>query len=193
MGKISKIFIGIVVGASLFGGLIVGTTAINKANEDQKWQRICDGVSITEQCSDSDGNRYSKYILHEAEPEKTKEIYHSAVPAKTHVIHHPTEYGTRTQRECIKTTIGYKNGTCALSRCRDGEYSGSAGRGTCSYHGGVSYSGGPWYTSRTETYVVKEAWDETVIDVPAKEAYTETIVISPAKEAWIEKSLAEYN
>ena len=190
MGKISKI-ISVIVGIGSLGGLTIGVNAIKDANEEQKWQRLCDGTSIVEQCSDNNGNRYSKYVFHEAEAEKTKEIYHPATPAKTHVKHHPAEYGTRTRAVCVKTTINYKGGTCALSRCRDGEYSGSAGRGTCSYHGGVWYGGGPWYTYENESYLIKQAWDETIIDAPAKEAYTETVVIAPAREAYVEKVLAE--
>lgn len=188
--KIIKALIGVVVATGVFGGLIAGAVAINKDFEEQQWQRICNGTTITEKCSDEDGNRYSKFVFHKAEPEKTEKIYHAAVAAKTHVVHHPAEYGTRTYRECIKTSISYKSGTCALSQCRDGSYSGSTGRGTCSYHGGVARRGGPWYTTRTETYVKKAAWDEVVVDVPAKEAWTETKVIASAKEAWTEKVLA---
>lgn len=42
-----------------------------------------------------------------------------------------------------------------------------------------------------EVYLIKAAWDETVVDVPAKEAWVEHKVISKAKEAWIEKELAK--
>lgn len=174
---------------------VIGTSAaivgISHGVEDAKWNRICDGTTITEQCQDEEGIRYSKFLFHEAEAEKTKEVIHPAEPEKTHVVHHPAEYGTRQVKVCIKTTIGYKNGTCALSLCRDGEYSGSTGRGTCSYHGGVARKGGPWYEYITETYLIRAAWDETVVDVPAKEAWTETIIVSPTKEAWTEKVVAK--
>jgi hypothetical protein len=152
----------------------------------------CDGIEITELCRDEDGTEYSKYLYHEATPETTKEVNHPATPAKTHTVNHPAVTGTRQVRgDCIRTSISYKSGSCALSQCRDGSYSGSTGRGTCSYHGGVAKSGGPWYTYTTETYIVKAAWTETVVDTPAKEAWTETVVDSPAKEAYTEKVLAE--
>lgn len=196
MGKIWKILLGSIAGAGIFATVAIGTTASTNVQtqspaQEQAWE-ICDGKNITAHCVDEEGNKYSKYVFHEAEPEKTEEVYHAATAAKTHTVYHPAEYGTRTVRgECIKTSISYKNGTCALSQCRDGSYSGSTGRGTCSHHGGVARSGGPWYTTRTETYMIKAAWNETVVDVPAKEAWTETVVVSPAKEAWTEKVLAE--
>ena len=135
--------------------------------DEQRWQRICDGKEITDTCQDKNGTRYSLYLFHPAEPEKTK------------VVHHEAVYGTRQkQGDCIRTNISYKRGSCALSRCRDGMYSGSAGWGACNYHGGVAQAGGPWYNYITETYVISPAWDET-------------IVISPAKEAWVEKIVAK--
>ena len=170
----------------------VGGAAISQAVEDQRWNRTCDGVEITETCKDESGKRYKKYVFHEAEPEKTKEVFHEAEPEKTHIVHHDAVYGTRQVAvDCIRTNIKYKNGTCALSRCRDGMYSGSAGWGACNYHGGVAQSGGPWYTYREERYVITPAWDETIVDVPAKDAWTETVIVSPAKEAWTERVLAE--
>lgn len=191
MDILTKRILSIVIPVGMVFSLGAATVGINNANEAALWQRTCDGTTITEKCHDEDGNKYSKYILHEAEPEVTKTIDHPAEPAKTHVVHHPAVYGTRTVAECIKTNISYKNGTCALSQCRDGSYSGSTGRGTCSYHGGVARSGGPWFVYTEEQYLVSAAWDETVIDVPAKEAWTETIIVTPAKEAWTEKVLAE--
>lgn len=211
MGKIWKSILGSIAGIGVFAVLAVGATAASnigvntdsvmrdgaqsaqlKTQEKQEQEQIwetCDGVKVTTHCVDEGGNKYSKYVFHEAEPEKTEEVYHAATQAKTHTVYHPAEYGTRTYKECIKTSIKYKSGTCALSQCRDGSYSGSTGRGTCSYHGGVARSGGPWYTTRTETYEAKKAWTETVVDVPAKAAWTETVVVSPAKEAWTEKEL----
>lgn len=147
---------------------------------------ICDGATVTTNCKDQDGKTYSKYIYHEAQDKKTHIRHHEATPEVYHIVHHEAEYGTRQVRDCVRTTISYKNGTCAQSKCADGSYSGSSGRGTCSYHGGV-VARGPWYTTRTETYVVKEAWDEKVVDKPAKEAYDEEVVDSPAREAYWEK------
>ena len=206
MGKIWKSILGSIAGVGVFATLVIGATATSNHNigdatqgptqgdstqvKEQAWG-VCDGVKVTANCVDEDGNKYSKYVFHEAEKEQTKEVYHAATAAKTHTVYHPAEYGTETYRECVKTTINYKNGSCALSQCRDGEYSGSTGRGTCSYHGGVARSGGPWYVYKTRQVLVKKAWTETVIDTPAKEAWTETVVISPAKEAWTEKVLAE--
>lgn len=175
----------------VFLSLAVGSAAIRNANEERKWQRICDGIEITDTCSDEDGNRYSRYVFHAAEPEVSKDVYHPKVPAVTRIQHHDAVYGTRQVAVCIKTTIGYKNGTCALSRCMDGEYSGSTGRGTCSYHGGVWYGGGPWYEYINEQYLITPAWDETIVVEPEKEAWTEHVVITPAKEAWMEKELAK--
>lgn len=172
------------ISVTIIGGSVVYANYQN----NQLWSRTCDGKEITASCTADDGVKYSKYVFHEAEPEKTKQVEHPAEPAVTHVVHHEPVYGTRkVATGCIKTNISYKHGTCALSRCRDGMYSGSTGWGTCNYHGGVWYSGGPWYNYREETYVVKPAWDETVVDVPAKPARTETVVVSPAKEAYYEK------
>lgn len=167
--------------------LVVGTVFMASAKESP----LCDGVDVVKSCRDEDGVEYSKYIYHEAEPEKKREIKHPAKPVKTRTVYHPAETGTRQVQTCIKTSIDYKSGTCALSQCRDGSYSGSTGRGTCSHHGGVASSGGPWYVYTTETYIVKAAWTETVIDAPAEEAWIEIVVDSPAKDAYIEKILAE--
>ena len=173
-------------------GGVFGIGAAVELTSEQPWQQVCDGIAITSNCTAEDGSRYAKYVYHGAEPEVTKEIHHPAEPAKTHTLHHEAVYSTRTvPNGCIKTTISYKSGSCALSQCRDGEYSGSAGRGTCSHHGGVLRTGGPWYTYREEVYLVRPAWDETIVDVPAKDAWTETIIVSPAKEAYIEKVLAD--
>lgn len=179
--------ISVAIVASLSG---LGVAAVHNAAEEQKWQRICDGTTIVSQCQDADGTRYNKYVYHKAEPEETKKVNHPATPAKTRTVHHDTVYGTRRVRECIKTSISYKSGTCALSRCNDGSYSGSTGRGTCSYHGGVWYKGGPWYEYHDEKYIVTPAWDEVIEVEPAKAAWTETIVIKAAKEAWTEKEVA---
>lgn len=160
--------------------------AIGSPNNTEPPIPICNGKQITENCQDENGTKYSKYVYHEAVTEVTKTINHPYEPAKTHTVHHEAVYGTKQIRECVKTSISYKSGSCALSQCRDGSFSGSAGRGTCSSHGGVARSGGPWYTYRTETYVITPAWDETVVDVPAKEAWTETIVVTPAKPAYYE-------
>ena len=150
----SKIVLG-VIGAvvAVGGGLVIANTAMTIPT--------CDGTKVTKNCT-KDGQKYSKYVNHAAEPEKK------------HTVYHPPEYGTRIVRDCKRTTIGYKNGTCALSRCRDGEYSGSTGRGTCSYHGGVAERG-PWYEEREEQYLIKDGWTETIIDVPAKKAWTEKV------------------
>ena len=174
-------------------GGISGAVAIGSSIYEQQWNQLCDGVSITETCKDEEGVKYAKYIYHEAIerqteivhydeiPAVTHTVHHPAEPAKTHTVFHPTQYGTRKVADgCIRTTISYKHGTCALSQCWDGEYSGSAGWGTCNYHGGVRYTGGPWYTYHEETYVIKEAWIETVVDVPAKDAWDETIVDAEA-------------
>lgn len=184
--KLLWVFISICIVAASAISVTVGN-----AIEDEKWKRICDGTTITGQCQDEEDIRYSKYLFHPPEPEVTREVFHPAEPAVTHTVYHPAEYGTRRVPVCVKTTIGYKNGTCALSQCRDGEYSGSTGRGTCSYHGGVARRGGPWYEYVEERYLISEAWTETVVDVPAKEAWTETVVVSPAKEAWTEKVVAK--
>ena len=152
----------------------------------------CDGITIISECKDENGIEYTRYLYHAAEPEKSHIEHHPAEPAKTHIVNHPAEYGTRAVTDCIRTSISYKGGSCALSRCRDGSYSGSTGRGTCSYHGGVAYSGGPWYVEvGTETYLISAAWDEIVVDIPAKAAYDETIIDSPAREAYMEKVIAK--
>ena len=177
-------FISIII-LSLAG---MGVAAIANTVNQQKWSQICDGKTITESCSDENGIKYSKYLYHAAEPEVTEDIFHAAVPARTHTVNHPAVTDTRqVPTGCIRTNIKYKNGTCALSRCRDGMYSGSTGWGACNYHGGVAVSGGPWYTYRTETYIITPAWTETIVDEPAKDAWTETVVKIPAKAEWIEK------
>lgn len=160
--------------------IFVGTGIVNAIKDNS--MQICDGVDITENCKDSDGKKYAKYLNHDATEETTKVVN---VPAVTHEVNHPAIMGTRQVRGgCITTNISYKGGSCALSQCRDGSYSGSTGRGTCSYHGGVARSGGPWYEYTTETYTVKPAWTETVIDTPAT---TKTVVDSLAKPAYTEK------
>lgn len=164
-------------------GVTEGAGATNVV--EQEWP-ICDGKTVIADCRDAEGKRYSKYVEHAAVPETTKEVPHAAVPAKTHIVHHDTEYGVRYTQVCIKTSIDYKSGSCALSQCRDGSYSGSTGRGTCSHHGGVARSGGPWYETVEERYVVRPAWDETVVDVPEVPAWVEIVVV-PGKEAWVEK------
>lgn len=187
-----KISRGLVAGAIIFLLSVLGGSYLFSlpSKPVQSSISICDGVKIITACEDDNGTKYETYIYHEATAETTREVNHPAEPAKTHTINHPAETATRqVQGACIQTSISYKNGTCALSQCRDGSYSGSTGRGTCSYHGGVARSGGPWYTYTTETYVVKEAWTETIVDVPAKEAWVETIVV-PAKEAYTEKVIA---
>lgn len=151
----------------------------------------CDGTKITENCKGEDNLLYSQYIYHDAVEEVSEEVYHAAIPEKSHKVEHEAVYGMREVRDCVRTSISYKNGSCALSQCRDGSYSGSSGRGTCSYHGGVARSGGPWYTTTTEQYVITPAWTETVIDEPAKAAWTEHVIITPAREAYYEKVLAE--
>ena len=192
---VSKRTSGIIIFTLATIGIIatpVVSSTIGKAIEDQRWSRICDGVNITETCQDEDGTKYDKYVFHAAEPEKTEQVYHPAEPEKTHTVKHDAVYGTRQVRgDCIRTNITYKRGTCALSKCRDGMYSGSTGWGACNYHGGVAVTGGPWYAYTTETYVITPAWIETVVDVPAKPAWTETVVVSPAKAEWIEKVVAE--
>ena len=188
--------------AIIFSLLGTGGTAtaisLGIYNNEQMWNRKCDGINVVESCTGEDGLRYKKYLFHEAVEEQTKMVHYDAEPAKTHTVHHPAEvakthiehhdaeYGTYSYTVCQKTTISYKNGSCALSQCWDGEYSGSSGRGTCSHHGGVMRHG-PFYTTYTETYLIKEAWDEVVVDVPAKDAWDETIVDVPAKPAHDEK------
>ncbi|MBR5046493.1 hypothetical protein IKX73_02600 [Candidatus Saccharibacteria bacterium] len=182
----SGIFVAGVLSVAICGSFV------NAYQEKQQWLRPCDGIEVTSNCTGDDGIRYTKFVFHKAESEKTKTITHPAQPAVTHVKHHDAVYGTRRVLVgCIRTNISYKNGTCALSRCRDGKYSGSTGRGTCSYHGGVWYGGGPWYEYRNESYVITPAWDETVVDVPAKKAWTETVVVEPAKQEYYEKIAAK--
>ena len=169
---------------------------VNANLEEQKWNRLCDGYEITETCKDENGTKYKKYLYHEAveevrgivhhdaEPEQNHTIHHPAEPARTHTVYHEAQYGTRRVSDgCIRATVGSNRGVCAVSQCRDGEYSASSGRGTCSYHGGVARRGGPWYTYHDEPYIVKEAWTETVVDVPAKEAWDEVIVDKEAVPA----------
>ena len=152
---------------------------------------ICDGVKITENCEDEDGVKYTKYVYHEAVEEETEEVEHPAEPAKTHTVTHDAVYGTReTNGECVKATMGKYKGQCAKSLCADGAYSGATGSGSCSHHGGVVATG-PWYTTKTETYVVTPAYTETVIDEPAKDAWTETVTVTPAQDEWWEKVEAE--
>ena len=153
---------------------------------EQQWARTCDGVKITSNCTGPDSVRYSKYVYHEAQKAVTKEVYHPAVPAKTHTVHHDAVWGTKTVSTCVKADIGSHKGSCAQALCRDGSYSGSRGRGTCSYHGGV-LTYGTWYNYDLVPELISPAWDEIVIDVPAKEAYTEIVEVSPAKEAYYEK------
>lgn len=190
--SISLSSLAVILGAVLSAGAMRGPEIVAEEPQVQDWSQVCDGVTVTKHCTADDGLKYNKYIYHEAEPEVTEEIVHPAEPAKTHTVHHPATYGTRQVNiGCVKTTISNKSGSCALSQCRDGEYSGSTGRGTCSHHGGVLRSGGPWYIYRDEQYVVTPAWDETVVDVPAKPEWIETIVVTEAKEAYFEKELAE--
>ncbi len=184
---------GAIAGALIF--LVIGSisTAANQganlkigSNEQQQQKiSVCDGKKVTKDCQGEDGIEYVTYIYHEPVKEVTETINHPAEPAKTHVVHHEAVYGTRTVQECIESNIGNKGG-CAKSRCRDGTYSGSTGRGTCSHHGGVAASG-PFYITREERYVITPAWDETVVDEPAKEAWVETKVITPAKDGYVEK------
>lgn len=186
-GSVSKVIIYMLATVGIVATPVVGGI-IGRAIEDQRWSRICDGVNIVEICQDDSGTKYKKYLLHAAEPEKTKQVHHEAEPEKSHIVKHDAVYGTRQVRgDCIRTNISYKHGTCALSRCRDGMYSGSTGWGTCNYHGGVAVTGGPWYQYTTESYVITPAWEEKIVDVPAKPAWTETVVVSPAKAEWIEK------
>ncbi len=189
---------------AIFATIFLASSAVNTAYQNWEWGHKCDGIEITTHCTGDDGERYNKYIFHEAlaedrtivvhhdaVAEKSHIVHHPATPAKTHTVYHPDEIGVRVIRRCIRTTISYKNGTCARSQCRDGEYSGSSGRGTCSYHGGVLRSGGPWYEYITETYVKKKAWIETVVDVPAKKAWDEKVIDIQAKAAWDETVILE--
>ena len=180
-----------IITASILSALVVCCSVVVGYQNEQQWLRTCDGVKITSKCTADDGVRYTKFIFHEAEPEEIKEVYHPATPAVTHIEHHEAVYGTRKVIVgCIKTNISYKYGTCALSRCRDGKYSGSTGWGTCNYHGGVWYGGGPWYEYKEESYVVTPAWNEIVTDVPAKSAWTEKVVAKPATAEYYEKEAA---
>ncbi|MBR3322507.1 hypothetical protein IKG13_00365 [Candidatus Saccharibacteria bacterium] len=181
-----RVLIGSAV-ALFFGGAVGASAYTSYTTEQQQWARQCDGIKVTEKCTGEDNERYTKYIFHEAVPEKKETIHHDRVPAVTHTVHHPEVYGTRRVATCVKTTISYKHGTCALSQCWDGEYSGSAGWGTCNYHGGVMRSGGPWYVYHDETYLISAAWDEVVVDVPEKPAYDEERIVVEAKEAYYEK------
>ena len=165
--------------------------SIVDTNEKQEEIKICDGIEVKESCQDKEGVKYSKYVFHEAVDRVTKIVHHPGEPAATHEVYHEPVYGTRQARDCIRVTITNKNGQCALSQCRDGEYSGSTGRGTCSYHGGVARRGGPWYVYHEESYLISEGWTETVIDKPAVSAWDETVEVAPAKEAYYEKVLAE--
>ena len=183
MKKVKAIVLSILMATSI-GGYV----AYAMVKDAQQWSRLCDGKEVTINCTGDDGVKYTKYVFHEAVAEVTDTIHHAATPAVTHTVYHAAVYGKRkVATGCIKTNISYKNGTCALSRCRDGMYSGSRGWGTCNYHGGVWYGGGPWYNYREESYVVTPAWNETVVDVPAKAAWDEVVVVSPAVEAYYEK------
>lgn len=180
----AKLFLFAGIISIFLAGAFSVVSAVN--SNGAKSTPICDGKTITENCQDENGTKYSKYVYHEAVKEVTKVINHPAEPAKTHVIHHDAVYGTKQVQDCVRTNINYKSSTCAQSRCRDGSYSGSSGRGTCSYHGGVA-ARGPWYYYRTEQYLITQAWDETAVDEPAKPAWTETVVVTPAKPAYYEK------
>lgn len=157
---IGKILLGAVAILSI--GAVFATIMPSQLPSEQKSLAeplpICDGINITQNCQDDSGTAYKTYLQHEAVAETTKQVTHPATPAVTRTVYHPAVTGTRQVRgDCIRTSISYKNGTCALSQCRDGSYSGSTGRGTCSYHGGVARSGGPWYHYTTETYVITPA------------------------------------
>lgn len=197
---ITKILLGIIATLSIGTFLAISasnqfqfkqfSTSANQAPQENltKTLPLCDGTHITENCQDNSGIAYRIYRQHEAIAETTKQVTHAAIPAVTRIVHHPAVTGTRQVRgDCIRTSISYKHGTCALSQCRDGSYSGSTGRGTCSYHGGVARSGGPWYQYRTETYIVTPAWNETIVVEPAKPAWTETVIDIPAQPAYLEK------
>lgn len=177
----SKLILGGAIAFILISGAT--TVATQSANNNLP---ICDGTSVTKNCKDESGTKYSKYIYHEAVEEVKKEVEHPAEPAETHKVHHDAVYRTVQKQECIKANMGKYAGNCALSQCADGAYSGSTGSGTCSHHGGVA-ARGPFYTTVEVRELVSPAYDEEVIDVPAKEAYTETVVVTPAKEAYYEK------
>lgn len=206
MGKVKNIIkeyrISLIVGAVLISAFcfisslgvsnnIPSNDIPRKVEKTEPYSLICDGKDITTNCTGSDGKKYTKYINHDYAPAVTKEVNHPATQEKSHIVHHEAQYENRRVKDCIRTNIGYKSGTCALSRCRDGAYSGSAGRGTCSHHGGVGLTGGPWYEYHIETVLVTPAWDEKVIDEPAKPAWTETVIVTPEREAYTEKVLAE--
>ena len=122
----------------LFAGatfVVLATTSsvtITANSNSKDTAQICDGKVVTENCQDENGTKYSRYIYHDAVKEVTKTIYHPAEPAKTHTVHHDAVYGMKQIQDCVRTNISYKNGSCAQSRCRDGSYSDSSGRGTCS-------------------------------------------------------------
>lgn len=90
----------------------------------EKPKPTCDGSIVTTNCA-KDGSNYSKYVLHEAIPEKSH-----------------TETVT-TYRQEIRDY-------CTL--CNDGTYSPSCatGRGACSHHGGVAEWNAPRYTQVPE-------------------------------------------
>ena len=170
---------------------ILAPASTDATNTDAISDQICDGKTVTTECIGPDEQRYSVYKYHDEVTAVTKEVYHPATPEKSHNVYHEPVYGTRTVKgDCIRTNISNKRGSCALSQCRDGSYSGSTGRGTCSHHGGVAKSGGPWYNYTTETYVITPGWTEKVIDEPAKAAWTETVVVTPKQEAFLETKLA---
>ncbi len=181
--------------AGIISGILIATTlggtmAYGAIRNEIEWQRECDGFEVVANCT-KDGTRFSKYLYHPEVEQTYKEVWVAEVPAKTHVVHHDAVYKQVPYTTCIKTTISYKGGTCARSRCRDGEYSGSSGRGTCSYHGGVWYSGGPLYHTEYKTELATPAWDETVVDVPAVPAHKEKVIDTYAREAYYEKIIAK--
>lgn len=115
------------------------------AQPTPKEKPICDGTSITSDCS-IDGVNYSTYI------------YHPAVPEKSH-------------KETITTYEQKIVSYCTL--CNDGTYSPSCatGRGACSWHGGVAQWNAPRYASvpitSTKTIIdspAKEAYYEKVTE-----------------------------
>jgi len=103
----------------------------------EKPKPSCDGTVVTTNCT-LDGSNYSKYILHEAIPEKSH-----------------TETVT-TYRQQIRDY-------CTL--CSDGTYSPSCatGRGACSHHGGVAEWNAPRYTQVPE-YTSKVIVDAPAIE-----------------------------
>ncbi|HSW74888.1 MAG TPA: hypothetical protein VLG16_03390 [Candidatus Saccharimonadales bacterium] len=92
-----------------------------KATTAPKAKPICDGTSVTADCTVG-GVNYSTYV------------YHPAIAEKSH-----TETVTTYQKQVT--------GHCTL--CNDGTYSPSCatGRGACSYHGGVQEWNAPEYTN----------------------------------------------